>query len=51
MEVRGCDGRVAAAAVNDPAGIPAQGEFIALPVFVGNHGMLREAKQLNPEAF
>ena len=34
-----------------PGGVPPQGEFIALPVFVGNKGMLREAKQLNTAAF
>jgi len=51
VEVRGCDGRTANCVVNDPSGIPPVGEFIVLPVFVGNNGMLREAKDLNAETF
>lgn len=51
VEVRGQEGRVTNAVINDPAGVPPAGEFICLPVFVGNNGMLREARQLNAEAF
>jgi hypothetical protein len=36
---------------NDPAGTPPKGQLIAVSVFVGNKGMLREAKQLNTEEF
>src|SRR5438105_2790824 len=46
VEVRGIDGRTGMATVSDPAGIPAVGEHVVLPVFVGSNGYLREAKQL-----
>jgi hypothetical protein len=51
VEVRGSDGRVASAVVNDPGAVPPIGEFIAMPVFVGNNGMLREAKDMNADTF
>ena len=44
MEVQGSDGRIASTVINDPANCPAVGEFIALPVFVGNNGGLRECR-------
>ncbi len=46
VEVRGCDGRCVTAIVNEPKKIPEKGEFLVLPVFVGNNGQLREAKNL-----
>ncbi len=51
VEVRGEDGRMGQTIVNDPASIPAIGEFLCVPVFVGNNCMLREAKSLNAEVF
>ena len=47
IEVRGCDGRVVHATVNDPAAVPPVGEFVVMPVFVAQNGYLRKAKQLN----
>jgi hypothetical protein len=35
IEIRGQDGRVQNAVINDLAGIPPQGEFVVLPVYVG----------------
>ena len=46
VEVRGIDGRSQVAVVNEPAAIPPKGEFVCLPVFVGQNGGLREARQM-----
>lgn len=48
VEVRGKDGRVTAAIVNDPAGVPPQGEFIAMPVLVGKKGVRRKEQPAVP---
>ena len=51
VEVRGQEGRVQSVIINDPPGIPPVGDFISLPAFIGTNGQLREAKQLNSQAF
>jgi hypothetical protein len=51
LEVRGQEGRIQWVIINDPAGIPPVGDFICLPAFIGINGQLREAKQLNSQAF
>jgi len=51
VEVRGQDGRICSVIVNDPAGVPPKGEFVCVPVFVGNNGQLRECKQLSSLEF
>jgi hypothetical protein len=51
VEVRGQEGRIQSVIINDPAGIPPVGDFICLPAFIGTNGQLREAKELNSQAF
>jgi hypothetical protein len=51
LEVRGQEGRIQWVIINDPAGIPPVGDFICLRAFIGINGQLREAKQLNSQAF
>jgi len=51
VEIRGAGGRVQLATLNDPAGIPAIGEFCMLPVIVGTNGYLRVARHLDTAAF
>jgi hypothetical protein len=51
VEVRGQEGRIQSVIINDPAGISAVGDFICLPAFIGANGQLREAKQMNSQAF
>jgi hypothetical protein len=51
VEVQGQECRIQSEVINDPAGIPPVGDFICLPAFIGTNGQLREAKQLNSQAF
>ena len=51
VEIRGCDGQIISVTINDPANVPAIKEFIAIPVFVGTNGYLREARSLSNETF
>jgi hypothetical protein len=46
VKVRGIDGRTQVAVINDPATVPEKGAAIILPVFVGQNGNLREARNL-----
>jgi hypothetical protein len=48
---RSQEGRIQSVIINDSAGIPPVGDFICLPAFIGTNGQLREAKQLNSQAF
>ncbi len=51
VEVRGQESCIQSVILNDRAGIPPVGDFICLPAFIGTNGQLREAKQLNSQAF
>jgi len=51
VEVQGQECRFQSEIINDPAGIPPVGDFICSPAFIGTNGQLREAKQLNSQAF
>ena len=46
VEVRGIEGRCMYAGANDPATVPQKGKSIILPVYVGQNGNVREARNL-----
>jgi hypothetical protein len=46
VDVRGKDGVHETTVVNDPTTVPEKGQPIILPVFVGQNGNLRDARNL-----
>jgi hypothetical protein len=44
VDIRGCDGITKTVIINSPDSIPAVGEPAVVPVFVGQTGSLREAR-------